>query len=277
MPLYLLCLALRALNAGWFVVDDTDGFGREGVPLVLLRQLWVNFGIFGEEERDGFGREGVPMVLLSKSWPETQVRCSYLQPRSSCRAAEIGSGELHFMNWLLGIWSFFWGETVTTLQKLGILKLCTPGDGLVDHAQLGQVHPAGADLPPASPLLKPSLTSRRRSQVLILKINNDYYSLHHSLSFLLSLFIGSSWKGSERIESTRMWNKALVQKERLKRNSRLMKLFIIIIHYQLSLSIIFPRRRPQPPGRTAALVGSTHACSLPAGNDYLVIAAAGND
>ena len=56
-----------------------------------------------------------------------------------------------------------------------------------------------------------------------------------------------------------------------------MKLFIIIIHYQLSLSIIFPRRRPQPPGRTAALVGSTHACSLPAGNDYLVIAAAGND
>ena len=55
-----------------------------------------------------------------------------------------------------------------------------------------------------------------------------------------------------------------------------MKLFIIIIHYQLSLSIIFPRRRPQPPGRAAALVGSTHACSLPAGNDYLVIAAAGN-
>ena len=44
MPLYLLCLALRALNAGWFVVDDTDGFGREGVPLVLLRQLWVYFG-----------------------------------------------------------------------------------------------------------------------------------------------------------------------------------------------------------------------------------------
>ena len=80
------------------MVDDTDGFGREGVPLVLLRQLWVNFGIFGEEERDGFGREGVPMVLLSKSWPETQVRCSYLQPRSSCRAAEIGSGELHFIN-----------------------------------------------------------------------------------------------------------------------------------------------------------------------------------
>ena len=33
------------------MVDDTDGFGREGVPLVLLRQLWVNFGIFGEEGR----------------------------------------------------------------------------------------------------------------------------------------------------------------------------------------------------------------------------------
>ena len=124
----------------------------------------------------------------------------------------------------------FGGETVNTLQKLGILELCTPGDRLVDHAQLGQVHPAGADLPPASPLLKPSLTTRRRSQVLILKINNDYYSLHHSLSFLLSLFI-------------------------------------VIIHYQLSLFIIFPRRRTQPAGRTAALVGSTHACSLPAGND----------
>ena len=51
-----------------------------------------------EEERDGFGREGVPVVLLSKSWPETQVRRSYLQPRSSCRAAQIGSGELHFIN-----------------------------------------------------------------------------------------------------------------------------------------------------------------------------------
>ena len=143
-----------------------------------------------EEERDGFGREGVPVVLLSKSWPETQVRRSYLQPRSSCRAAQIGSGELHFnLNQLFGIWSFSGSETVNTVQKLGILELCTPGDRLVDHAQLGQVHPAGADLPPASPLLKPSLTTRRRSQVLILKKNNDYYSLHHSLSFLLSLFI----------------------------------------------------------------------------------------
>ena len=36
-------------------------------------------------------------------------------------------------------------------------------------------------------------------------------------------YIVSSWKGSERIESTRLWNKALVQKERLKRNSRIMK------------------------------------------------------
>ena len=35
---------------------------------------------------------------------------------------------------------------------------------------------------------------------------------------------GSSWKGSERIESTRLWNKALVQKERLKRNSRILKI-----------------------------------------------------
>ena len=59
-----------------------------------------------EEERDGFGREGVPVVLLSKSWPETQVRRSYLQPRSSCRAAQIGSGELNFVNQLFGIWSF---------------------------------------------------------------------------------------------------------------------------------------------------------------------------
>ena len=110
------------------------------------------------------------MVLLSKSWPETQVRRSYLQPRSSCRAAQIGSGELHFnLNQLFGIWSFSGSETVNTVQKLGILELCTPGDRLVDHAQLGQVHPAGADLPPASPLLKPSLTTRRRSQVLILK------------------------------------------------------------------------------------------------------------
>ena len=41
---------------------------------------------------------------------------------------------------------------------------------------------------------------------------------------------GSSWKGSERIESTRIWNKALVQKERLKRNSRIMKKITLYTH-----------------------------------------------
>ena len=39
-------------------------------------------------------------------------------------------------------------------------------------------------------------------------------------------FSGSSWKGSERTESTRIWNKALIQKERLKRNSRIMKTLV---------------------------------------------------
>ena len=48
--------------------------------------------------------------------------------------------------------------------------------------------------------------------------------------------VGSSWKGSERTESTRLWNKALIQKERLKRNSRIMKK-ISLFWYLLSLTV----------------------------------------
>ena len=43
------------------------------------------------------------------------------------------------------------------------------------------------------------------------------------LSLSFCIIMCSSWKGSERTESTRLWNKALIQKERLKRNSRIMK------------------------------------------------------
>ena len=48
------------------------------------------------------------------------------------------------------------------------------------------------------------------------------------LSLSFCIIMCSSWKGSERTESTRKWNKALVQKERLKRNSRIMKLSLLI-------------------------------------------------
>ena len=151
------------------MVDDSDGFGREGDPLVLLRQLWVNFGTFcGGGKRwiwKGGSSDGAAIKVPTRDSSALLLSAASFK-LSSCSDwfwwAPFYKVTFRYL-------VIFGGETVNTLQKLGILELCTPGDRLVDHAQLGQVHPAGADLPPASPLLKPSLTTRRRSQVLILK------------------------------------------------------------------------------------------------------------